>query len=262
MTDLDAAVDTFGLNRFVPGLAQTEIRHLVDDDRGIPDRSVVWVEFDDDDEPARLDAATGFQLERGIAAALDQRIPVVLVICTSGTDIEQGMAALDGWGRVASRLTACSGVDPDDRDRRRAGGVRTRAAPRCRRLHDHDRAFVCLRQRSGDGRGVHRESRSDADELGGSASHARYTGVATFVVPDRAAAADAVDRPARLPPRQRRCRAGHAGRRSTPVTDCAPRPARRSRRRRPAATTSARLRRRSPTRTRCSRSVTAGPPTW
>ncbi|MDG1267603.1 MAG: hypothetical protein P8O03_14905, partial [Ilumatobacter sp.] len=104
MTDLHAAVEALGLNRFVPGLAQTELRNLVDDHRGIPDRSVIWIEFEDGGDPARLDEATGFQLESGIAAALDQRLPVVLVISTTGTDIEQGMAALGGWGRVASRL--------------------------------------------------------------------------------------------------------------------------------------------------------------
>ncbi len=105
MTDLDDAVDAFGLNRFVPGVAQTELRQLVDDARGIPDRSVIWIEFEDGDEPARLDEATSYALEAGITAALDQRVPVVMVLSTSGTDIEQGIAALSGWGawRASSR---------------------------------------------------------------------------------------------------------------------------------------------------------------
>jgi acetyl-CoA carboxylase carboxyltransferase component len=190
MTDLDATVDTFGLNRFVPGHAQTELRHLVDDDRGIPDRSVIWIEFEDSDEPARLDEATGFQLESGIAAALDQRLPVVMVISTSGTDIEQGMAALSGWGRVASRLTACSGVIPTIvivDGPAVSGPALLLGVADFTIMTERSSAFVNGPVMVEEYTGV----AIDADELGGSASHARYTGVATFVVSDRAAAADA-----------------------------------------------------------------------
>ncbi len=190
MTDLHAAVEALGLNRFVPGLAQTELRNLVDDHRGIPDRSVIWIEFEDGGDPARLDEATGFQLESGIAAALDQRLPVVLVISTTGTDIEQGMAALGSWGRVASRLTACSGVVPTIVI---VDGPAVSGPALLLGLAD----FTIMTERSSafvngpvmveefTGVGI------DADELGGSASHARYTGVATFVVPDRAAGTEA-----------------------------------------------------------------------
>ena len=190
MTDLDAAVDALGLNRFVPGLAQTELRHLVDDHRGLPDRSVIWIELEDGDDPARLDEATGFQLESGIAAALDQRLPVVLVISTSGTDIEQGMAALSGWGRVASRLTACSGVVPTIVI---VDGPAVSGPALLLGLAD----FTIMTERSSafvNGPVMVEEFTGvaiGAEELGGAASHARYTGVATFVVPDRAAAAEA-----------------------------------------------------------------------
>jgi acetyl-CoA carboxylase carboxyltransferase component len=188
MTELDAAVDTFGLNRFVPGFAQTEFRHLVDDERGIPDRSVIWVEFEDGDEPARLDEATGFKLETGIAAALEQRIPVVMVISTSGTDIMQGMAALSGWGRVASKLTECSGVIPTIiivDGPAVSGPALLLGVADFTILTERSSAFVNGPVMVEEFTGV----AIDPDELGGSASHARYTGVAAFVVPDREAAA-------------------------------------------------------------------------
>ena len=188
MTELDAAVDTFGLNRFVPGFAQTEFRHLVDDERGIPDRSVIWVEFEDGDEPARLDEATGFKLETGIAAALEQRIPVVMVISTSGTDIMQGMAALSGWGRVASKLTECSGVIPAIiivDGPAVSGPALLLGVADFTILTERSSAFVNGPVMVEEFTGV----AIDPDELGGSASHARYTGVAAFVVPDREAAA-------------------------------------------------------------------------
>lgn len=66
MTDLHAAVEALGLNRFVPGLAQTELRNLVDDHRGIPDRSVIWIEFEDGGDPARLDEATDSSWSPGL----------------------------------------------------------------------------------------------------------------------------------------------------------------------------------------------------
>jgi len=50
---------------------------------------------------------------RGAAAhALTLRIPVVLVLASSGADVSHGVASLHGWGRAAQALTACSGMVP------------------------------------------------------------------------------------------------------------------------------------------------------
>jgi acetyl-CoA carboxylase carboxyltransferase component len=53
---------------------------------------------------------------RRLAAAADQalsrRLPLVLSLCCSGPDLGEGLAALDGWGRVARALSACSGSVP------------------------------------------------------------------------------------------------------------------------------------------------------
>jgi len=45
-----------------------------------------------------------------VAAAL--RIPFVLVLSSSGADVSGGVASLHGWGRAARALAACSGVVP------------------------------------------------------------------------------------------------------------------------------------------------------
>jgi acetyl-CoA carboxylase carboxyltransferase component len=56
----------------------------------------------DDGETMRVAAAT----------ALNLRIPIVLVLASSGADVVDGVASLNGWGRAALALTRCSGVVP------------------------------------------------------------------------------------------------------------------------------------------------------
>jgi acetyl-CoA carboxylase carboxyltransferase component len=46
------------------------------------------------------------------AAALAERLPLVVVIASSGADIREGVASLDGWGRAARALAGCSGIVP------------------------------------------------------------------------------------------------------------------------------------------------------
>jgi acetyl-CoA carboxylase carboxyltransferase component len=46
------------------------------------------------------------------AAALDLRIPMVMVLASSGADVSDGVASLHGWGRAARSLAACSGMVP------------------------------------------------------------------------------------------------------------------------------------------------------
>lgn len=190
MTALDDAVDVFGMNRFVPGTAQATIRDIDGSLNGIDGRSAVWVDFEDAADPARLTAATGAQLEAAVSAALDQRIPVVIAMSTTGTDIEEGMAALNGWGRVARVLTACSGVVPTIMivdGPAVSGPALLLGVADFTIMTERSSAFVngpvMVEQFTGIG--------IDGDELGGAATHARYTGVATIVVPDRAAAEDA-----------------------------------------------------------------------
>ena len=44
--------------------------------------------------------------------ALQQRLPLVVVIASSGADVLEGVASLDGWGRAAKAMAACSGIVP------------------------------------------------------------------------------------------------------------------------------------------------------
>ncbi len=187
MTDLEDAVEVLGVARFVPGTAQATIRELDPSLNDVDGRTAMWIEFDAGDEPARLNAATSQQLEAGIATALAQRLPLVISISTSGTDIEEGMTALHGWGRVASRLTACSGVVPTVMivdGPAVSGPALLLGVADFTIMTEGASAFVngpvMVEQFTGIG--------VAADELGGAAAHARYTGVATMVVADRAAA--------------------------------------------------------------------------
>ena len=45
-------------------------------------------------------------------SALTLRIPVVLVLASSGADVSDGVASLHGWGQAARALAQCSGVVP------------------------------------------------------------------------------------------------------------------------------------------------------
>ena len=181
---IDERDDVLGLDRFVPG-------HVLVERREGDGRPVIWIEFDAERGPARLTAATAHQLRRGVRAALDQRIPVVLVVSTHGTDIEEGMAALHGWGLVASALAACSGVVPTAivvDGPAVSGPALLLGVVDLVVMTDRASAFVngptVIEQFTGVDISV--------EELGGSAAHARSTGVATLVVADRAAAVEHV----------------------------------------------------------------------
>ncbi|MEM8747140.1 MAG: carboxyl transferase domain-containing protein [Actinomycetota bacterium] len=220
MSLIDRPADAFGLDRFVPGTARIDLAEI-DDGRG-GRRMVMWAEIVDDeagDDPVRLNDATSHQLERGIRAALDQRIPLVLLVATSGADIVQGAPALHAWGRMAAALTACSGVIPTIvivDGPAVSGPALLLGIADITIMTDRSSAFVNgpAMVEAFTGVGI------DVDELGGALNHARYTGVATAVLPDRESAIehtetllaylpDSVDEePARWPlvdPADRRC---------------------------------------------------------
>src|SRR5664279_2793944 len=44
--------------------------------------------------------------------ALTLRIPIVLVLASSGADVSEGVVSLHGWGQAARALTKCSGAVP------------------------------------------------------------------------------------------------------------------------------------------------------
>jgi len=59
-----------------------------------------------------LSIADGETMRVAAASALTFRIPVVLVLASSGADVSDGVASLHGWGQAARALAQCSGVVP------------------------------------------------------------------------------------------------------------------------------------------------------
>lgn len=179
--------EALGLNRFVPSRAQSTLRSVSDESGSTLERAVIWVEFEDnDDSNISMSSGTSSQLERGIAAALDQRIPLVILMASSGADIVEGVPALHGWGRVASALTACSGIVPTIivvDGPAVSGSALLLGIADFTIMTERSAAFVQGPTMVEQFTGV----AVSTDELGGAANHARYTGVATSVVADRAA---------------------------------------------------------------------------
>lgn len=170
----------FGLNRYIPGLAETFVRD-------VDGRRVVWVELDGSAAETRLTSDTSTLIEHGISAALHLRLPLVMILTTPGADIVEGVPALHAWGRAAAGLVACSGIVPTIvivDGPAVSGPALLLGVADITVMTEGSSAFVngpvMVEQFTGVG--------IDADELGGATNHARYSGVASLVVGDRDAA--------------------------------------------------------------------------
>ena len=91
----------------VPGSTQAGLHRLPG-----TDRKVVLVSVDEGVRRGALAAADSDTVVRAAAMALAQRLPLVVVLASSGADILEGVASLDGWGRAAKALADCSGIVP------------------------------------------------------------------------------------------------------------------------------------------------------
>ncbi|NNE12152.1 MAG: hypothetical protein HKN41_07905, partial [Ilumatobacter sp.] len=98
-------IDELAVAAGLPGPISARVRTL-------GDRRVSWVEFDAVEPAAPLTQSMTHVWEAAARTALEERIPFVMVINSAGADIGEGIAALDGWGRVARALTRCSGQVP------------------------------------------------------------------------------------------------------------------------------------------------------
>jgi acetyl-CoA carboxylase carboxyltransferase component len=78
----------------------------------VTDRKVVLVRIDQEVRKGALAAADSETIAAAAHTALDQRIPLVVVLASSGADVVEGVASLDGWGRAAQALAQCSGIVP------------------------------------------------------------------------------------------------------------------------------------------------------
>jgi acetyl-CoA carboxylase carboxyltransferase component len=154
-------------------------------------REVAWFETD----PGVRGGALGARDAEAVAAAADlarrRSMPLVGVIASSGADVHEGVAALDGWGRAARAVAACSGVVPV---LLAVTGPAVSGPALLLGLADlvamTTAAFAYLTGPDT----VRRTTGEAVDEvaLGGTAVHARHTGVAAFVADDRDGALDAL----------------------------------------------------------------------
>ncbi|HRB04438.1 MAG TPA: carboxyl transferase domain-containing protein, partial [Ilumatobacteraceae bacterium] len=166
----------------VPGSVRADVREF-------DGRSVVWVEVDATDRKGALSSEASSMLEHAALTAGASRLPLVGVLRSSGADIVEGFGALHGWGRAAHALTNCSGVVPTILI---VDGPAVSGPALLLGIADHvvlteaAYAFVSGPTMVADFTGVV----IDNDELGGAASHSRYSGAATLVATDLEQAID------------------------------------------------------------------------
>src|SRR5690554_2319908 len=78
----------------------------------IAGRSVVLVEVAGGDRRGALSEADGDVLAAAAEHALAAGLPLLGLFSSSGADVDEGVAALHGWGRAAAALSRCSGRVP------------------------------------------------------------------------------------------------------------------------------------------------------
>jgi len=166
----------------VPGSVRAEVRDF-------DGRSVVWAEVDETDRKGALSSESSSMLEHAAHVARTQKLPLVGVLRSSGADIVEGFSALHGWGKAARALTDCSGVVPTILI---VDGPAVSGPALLLGIADHvvmteaAYAFVSGPTMVADFTGVV----IDNDELGGAASHSRYSGAASLVAADFAQATE------------------------------------------------------------------------
>jgi acetyl-CoA carboxylase carboxyltransferase component len=172
------------LAELIPSPAIAEVRT-------IDGRTAVWVEFEAGDDAVRLSSDDSTAIETAARAALDQRLPLVIVISTAGVDILEGVPALHSWGRVTAAVAACSGVVPTFAivdGPAVSGPALLLGVVDFTIMTESSSAFVngpvMVEQFTG--------ISIDVEELGGAANHARHSGVPSVVVGGRTEAEDAV----------------------------------------------------------------------
>ena len=98
-------LDDVGIAAGIPAPISARVTRL-------DDRKVMWIEFDPSESAHPLSSQMTTIITEGLRTALDELIPVVLVVNSSGADIAEGVAPLHGWGVAARLLTRCSGRVP------------------------------------------------------------------------------------------------------------------------------------------------------
>ncbi|HMK10442.1 MAG TPA: carboxyl transferase domain-containing protein [Acidimicrobiales bacterium] len=161
----------------------------VDDIGGRP---AVVVEIDPSDRRGALSSDDGESIAIAAQTALNERIPLVGYIASSGADIVEGMAALHGWGLAARALADCSGIVPivvAVTGPAVSGPALLLGLADLVVMTSDAYAFVSGPTMVTEFTGV----RIDSTELGGAHVHARHTGAASLVVDDTNVAREMIE---------------------------------------------------------------------
>lgn len=139
------------------------------------------------DHGGALDSISGDALAAAAETALQQRLPLVAVLASSGADLRDGVAALHGWGRAAGAFSRCSGVVPilvAVTGPTVSGPALLLGIADVVIVTEEASAYVVGPQAVADFTG----ERLTAKALGGAGPLRRHSGVAAAVVPDEDAA--------------------------------------------------------------------------
>ena len=98
-------IDHVGIATGIPAPVSAQVTRL-------EGRKVMWIEFDASEVAHPLSSQMTAIISEGLRTALDELIPIVLIVNSSGADIAEGVAPLHGWGTAARLLTKCSGRVP------------------------------------------------------------------------------------------------------------------------------------------------------
>ena len=173
------------------GLRNRVVGAVTSDVREFEDRQVVWVDVDAGSRVGALTSDSSGKIENASVTARAKGFPLIVIMRSSGADIVEGFAALHGWGLAAKALTDCSGVVPIIMV---VEGPAVSGPALLLGIADFvvmtmdSYAFVTGPTMVAEFTGV----RIDNEELGGAASHARYTGAASLVAADLDSAIDMV----------------------------------------------------------------------
>jgi acetyl-CoA carboxylase carboxyltransferase component len=151
----------------------------------------VWVDVDAGSRVGALTSDSSGKIENAACAARANGLPLIVIMRSSGADIVEGFAALHGWGLAARALTDCSGVVPIImvvEGPAVSGPALLLGIADFVVMTEDSYAFVTGPTMVAEFTGV----RIDNEELGGAASHARYTGATSLVAPDLDTAIDMV----------------------------------------------------------------------
>ena len=102
MTDLLPPIPVFGRRSEA---ATASLREL-------DGRLVSWFDLDGGKHRGAIGTPEGETVARAIRLAIELGIPIVGRVASSGADVNEGVASLHAWGRVAKALSDASGVVP------------------------------------------------------------------------------------------------------------------------------------------------------